>query len=545
MGKRSRHQKTTRKISRAGEDSPPAHTPIPLERGRFSKSLLPFSLIAFVLALSVFSVRSDDLFMYLAAGEAIITTRSIPRIDPFLFSIPNPPWQIAHEWLAYIPIYLTYTYFGWNGLIALKCIPILLAALTPLWIARHLSRSASFAAVCSFLACLAACDRFIERTSLISDCLTAVTVALILVGRRGKVKAFWSLPLVFLLWANLHPGIIVGLVLVTFALAASFLDRSNPARSYRVALLLCLVTACLQPDGIGGVVYPVLKTLNENEWVVRSFYDEWKPTLSAGYIGSFGVQTFLVLLGLVGFLTVRAFKGAGGREEPLPFFELLAFTALAYHGLSAIRFLPTAAFGLAALGASLVRAGSQSSPGTVAGFRTETYVSFVLLLSAGYVALFGYSPLSGPRRIGLGFNPLYYPVQAGKLVDEIGLQTNVFNQHEYGNYLAWTWRPRRKIFFHGFVDDAVFYRDNYIAVTRSPQDFDRIVNQFAIGAFLLEGRSLSMPQQPLVYRELLTRPDWKLVYRDSASALFMRTIPENNAAFARLQELKLSRAPGL
>jgi len=313
-----------------------------------------------------------------------------------------------------------------------------------------------------------------------------------------------------------------------------------------MSLVLAAVAACLNPEGLQGVLYPILKTTNENESVVRQFYDEWKPTLSPQYLASFEVQVFLLLLVAVGVLLARRIiiDGAPRRAALAHFsFETAAFFALAYHGLSAIRFLPTGAFGIATLGASLtLRRDPDAAPVTIIGLRTESCAALWLSLSAAYVAMFGYSPLSGPRTVGFGFNPLYYPVRAGALADEIGLSTNVFNQHEFGNYLAWTWRPRRKVFFHGFVDDAVFYRDNYIAVTKSKEDFDRIVNNFGIGAFLLEGRTLSSPQLPLVYRELTTRPDWALVYRDRTSALFLRRIPENDEAFARLQALS-AQAP--
>lgn len=529
-----------------------ARTPLPsastasLQPGFLSAYGLPISLVAFALALSIFSVRSDDLFMYLAAGEAILSSGSIPSIDPFLFSIQNAPWQITHEWLAYIPIYLTFKYFGWNGLIILKCIPIVLAALTPLALARRLKTSAVVAALLAFLACISACDRFIERTSIISDCFTAIALALIILQRAQVLRAVWALPLLFLLWTNLHPGVLVGLVLVIAALLASFIDGTESPQRLRISLVLAIVAACINPEGVQGVLYPILKTTNENESVVREFYDEWKPTLSPQYLASLEVQVFLVLLVTVGGILLRRILAeSGARRATLArfSFEIFAFAAVAYHGLSAIRFLPTGAFGIATLGAALtLRRDSTAVPLMIMGLRAESCTTLWLLVSTAYVAMFGYSPLSGPRTLGFGFNPLYYPVRAAALADEIGLSTNVFNQHEFGNYLAWTWRPRRKVFFHGFVDDAVFYRDNYIAVTKSKEDFDRIVDNFSIGAFLLEGRTLSSPQLPLVYRELTTRLDWALVYRDRTSALFLRRIPGNDQAFARLQALS-AQAP--
>jgi hypothetical protein len=46
-----------------------------------------------------FPVQSDDIFMYLAIGRRFFNDGRLPRIDPFLFSLPDYHWHITHEWM--------------------------------------------------------------------------------------------------------------------------------------------------------------------------------------------------------------------------------------------------------------------------------------------------------------------------------------------------------------------------------------------------------------------------------------------------------------
>jgi hypothetical protein len=133
-------------------------------------------------------------------------------------------------------------------------------------------------------------------------------------------------------------------------------------------------------------------------------------------------------------------------------------------------------------------------------------------------------------------DPRLHPEAAAAFVDKIDLKTNLFNQHEFGSYLAWRWDGRRKLFYHGFVDDLDFYAKNYIVINESAEQFDRIVNHFNIGAFMLRRMNIT-PDLPLYYNLYTRRSDWTLVYVDDRSMIFLRNIPENQAALAQCAPL--------
>jgi len=80
-----------------------------------------------------------------------------------------------------------------------------------------------------------------------------------------------------------------------------------------------------------------------------------------------------------------------------------------------------------------------------------------------------------------------------------------------------------------------FYSNDYLAVNRSQEDFDRIVNKYGIGAFMLRRYDMTSPRLPLIYSLLLSRPEWHLVYADSIAMIFLKDLPENREAITRYE----------
>ena len=528
------------------------------------------ALILIVFFLSFFSVRSDDLFMYLAIARRFFENWQFPLSDPFLFTPPSQHFQIMHEWLSYLLFYVVYQIGGWNGLIVAKTLGIIIIALIPAFLIFRLRYYSIYPVVLSLLACAASADRFIERTSLISDGLTALVLALLLVERRKPSNLLYLFPPLFLLWVNLHPGYLVGLVLAFLLLLVDC--RKNREPSYRsITFMVILSSLCclLNPEGLKGALYPLQSFFDPNWAIVKETYFEWRSPLSSLYISSssklfFCVLVFLVLLQIV-FMALH-------KNNVL--YEFLVFFALCYHGFSAMRFLPTAAFSLSVLGCSLAakanffpinkRAGKEESlnneqiakisqkvtkdkknklktkpclkPPCPTSQRAD-YLSLstslllgLLLIIASWLAINGYNIASGKRNISLGLNERYYPVSAARFLDSIYWEGNVFNQHQFGAYLAWHWDGKHKFFYHGFVDAPLFFRDEYLAVNSSLENFEGIVGKYDLGAFILDAGDAKRSVMPLIYRILFEHPKWHLVYYDQTALVFLKETIANQAA---------------
>ena len=493
-------------------------------------------LVVFFLAF--FPVQSDDIYMYLALGRIFEATGHFPAVDPFLFTIADYRWNILHEWGNDLLCYRLFSLGGWNALIIFKTLVILASAGVPLFVARRLKFSSPVVPFLILLAGYAASCRFIERASLFSDLFTPMVLAIVLLQAYRPSLLPLALPGIFLVWVNTHPGFHIGLTLLALWVFFNIRGwRDPPVRILAGAALASGAACFVNPKGAEGFFFP-LRTVFDTSWAFyRQFNFEWMPTLSPAYADTPEVKVFLLLAACTAALLVWA-------RTSRPWFEAAAFLFLVYLGLSAIRFVPTAAFGLSVLAVSLAaRAGfmSLAHPEKAMHAAALWLAPSVLALSliiALKIALAGYTTFSGPRHFGMGVDETFQPVRAADFLDAIDLKTPLFNQHDFGCYLAWRWNGRRKLFYHGFVDDMKFYSDDYLGVNRSPAEFDRIVNTYAIGAFMLTRYDMRSPDLPLLYRVLLARPDWHLVYLDGAAMIFLKDLPENREAISRYGRVK-------
>jgi hypothetical protein len=503
--------------------------------GRWTKTLYGAAAAAVLLMLGLlafFPVQSDDIFMYLAIGRRIVREKAFPTIDPFLFSIPDYHWHVMHEWASHLIAYGLFCLGGWTLLIVAKTLMLLGAASAGLITAWRLGVRSAIVPLLLVLAALAGYHRFIERSSLASDLLTAVVLAIIVLDRARPGRLRYLLPFIFLAWVNLHPGFYIGLAICGLAVLWDIRRiRQRRVQIFAACVLASVLLCLVNPDGLAGLIYP-LRPIFDRSWdAYRQSNYEWMPTLSPGYLHSVHVPAFLALITLCGLLALSALHRR-------VWFEISVLILLIWLGFSAARFLTTASFSLVVLGAVLVskswfrEVGSATRALPMLNLAASAAVAMAAVIFSLKIAFGGYDTLAGPRHVGGGLDMAQHPVNAAGFVEQIGLETNLFNEHGFGSYLAWRWDGQRKLFYHGFVDDLGFYTRNYIGVNDSPDEFARVVNEFRIGAFLLQSPN-KRAGLPLVFRMLLTSPDWRRVYRDNRAMLFLRDIPENQAALAR------------
>jgi hypothetical protein len=498
--------------------------------------LLLLGLLAF------FPVQSDDIFMYLAIGRRMVREKAFPAVDPFLFSIPNYHWHVLHEWGSHLIAYGLFCLGGWTMLIVAKTLVLLAAAGVALATAWRLGVRSAIMPLVLLLAITAGYHRFIERSSLGSDFLTAAVLAIVLLDRARPGRLRYLLPVIFLVWVNLHPGFYIGLAICGLAVLWDIRRiRQRNTQIFAACVAASALLCFANPDGLTGVIYP-LRPMFDRSWdIYRQYNYEWMSTLAPRYLHSIHVPAFIALVVLCCFLALTTLR------RP-PWFELSVLILLIYVGFSAVRFLTTASFALSVLAAGLASKSWFHDVGAEArwlprlNLRVGAVVGLVALGFSVRIAFWDYPALAGTRHVGGGIDFDKHPVAGADFVDRIGLETNLFNEHGFGSYLAWRWDGQRKLFYHGFVDDLQFYTRNYIGITESREKFLSIVNEFHIGAFLLDRPAPG--GMPLVYHVLLGSPDWRLIYQDDRCMLFLRNIPENAAALARYSQAVTAPPPG-
>lgn len=474
-----------------------------------SKKLVWVFVALFVISMSCFPLMSEDLFMYLAIVREYFKTGSFPVIDPFLFSIPNFHWTILHQWLGYFVFYGLYQLGDFDLIIIVKSIFITLVFCFPVWRIRKSPQATWLWGLSVVIAVYAMSFRMMERTSFFSDFFIVAVLNILMAEQIKPSRWKYVLPVIFLFWVNLHPGYPIGWFLCGIFLMINLPKWREPEYRKLAALVIASILVCfINPRGVDGFLYPFNFMQNEGK-VYRIFYFEWMPTLHPLYRE--GSQTYfifaLTVLNLFLLFRVRKQK---------PFFEAIASAFFIFYGFYAIRFVPSYCFAIVTLNASLALKASYS-PKLPLKYLNAGLAALALALVVKNVG-WGYETISGHRDFGLGMDPHIVPEQAAKLLDQSGLQANVYNSHLYGSYLAWAWEGHRKLLYHGFVTDLDFFVNQYLQFGADRAHFDEQVKKFNIGAFFLD----RFTGNEGLLKILTEHPDWQLVYKDEGALIFLK-----------------------
>jgi hypothetical protein len=207
-----------------------------------------------------------DLWGHVRFGLDILQTHTLPAADPYSFT-QDRPW-INHEWLSEVQMGAAYAALGPAGLALLKGALALLA----LWLVWSALRGVRFEARLIATAAAAIGAGQIAQTlrpqlwSVV--CLAILCRTLIAVDPKRRR---W-LPVLFLVWANLHGGWIVGLgVLALWLVVEAAVDPSARRRAV-ILLPLCALATLGTPYGWG-----LWRFVVETVRVRRPAIEEWQP----------------------------------------------------------------------------------------------------------------------------------------------------------------------------------------------------------------------------------------------------------------------------
>lgn len=148
----------------------------------------------------------------------------MPIEDPFSIYGAGKPW-IAYSWLFEILVYGLHRYLGLTGLVAFTVTMSLAVALTIHLLLRR-ARLPFVAEVLLLAVIFASLKPLLSpRPWLFSILFTAVDLLLIVSLRRSwKLLPALLLPLLFVLWANLHIQFVYGLIILVFLAVESIVD---------------------------------------------------------------------------------------------------------------------------------------------------------------------------------------------------------------------------------------------------------------------------------------------------------------------------------
>jgi hypothetical protein len=226
-----------------------------------------------VLAAVLAPMSSVDLAYQLRAGGEIIDTRAIPSVDTWTFTATGVPW-VDQQWGAQVALGAVYRVTGWTGLVLLRALLTAVVVGATVTIAWRRGLDPRLAAVLTLIAFVVAAPAMALRPQLFGMACFAITLLLVVL-RRDQPRGMWLIPVIVLLWANVHGSFILAPVLLGLAWLEDLHDRDQAARRTLLVGIVSVIAACLTPFGPSVWTYAVGLSSNPG---VTARTTEWQPT---------------------------------------------------------------------------------------------------------------------------------------------------------------------------------------------------------------------------------------------------------------------------
>ena len=191
--------------------------------------------MAVILSANYFSIMTDlDWSWQIRTGQLIVETGNLRPPEAFSYTIHGTKVH-DFEWLYEVILYYVWTFLGMGGLKFLKMVFAIAPLLLLGWRLRSQGVRWHAIAVSLYLAVWIISSVWNLRA------LYCTTIGLLLVSGwlhdhcTGRKPLTWWLPVVMLLWSNLHPGVITGQGLLLGAIGLEWINRwlkFNPPLSY-------------------------------------------------------------------------------------------------------------------------------------------------------------------------------------------------------------------------------------------------------------------------------------------------------------------------
>jgi predicted RNA binding protein YcfA (HicA-like mRNA interferase family) len=203
---------------------------------RFSTAIF---FLALMLAACLMPAQTDT-WWQLRTGEEMWRSHHVMLHDEFSHTVAGGYWP-NHEWLAQAVFYAAYRVGGLPLLTALCA-----AAVTLAWaIVASLTPGSRFTRLLLLGAgAVMSSPAWSLRPQVFSLALVAVTLW-ILVRRRW----LWSLPVLFLVWANLHGAVALGGIIIAAAIVTTLLVNREQFRTMALVAVACLLATAATPLG--------------------------------------------------------------------------------------------------------------------------------------------------------------------------------------------------------------------------------------------------------------------------------------------------------
>lgn len=468
-----------------------------------------------------------DLGRHLTIGRYILEHAEIPLRDIFSHTMAGQP-VTPHEWLAQVIFALADKLLGLNGVI-LVCALIIATTFRFIFVqARKESKTLAAALFAVLLAMPASAMHWLSRPHLFTFLLLAVWMTALQQLRRGKVKRWWVLPALMLVWANLHGAFIAGFaawMIYGVGVLWDSLNRNHPEGEalhprfwcyYLLGGAAAFLVSLINPSGPG--LWKTSLGYIGNDYLVGHTVEYMSPNFHNANFWPFLIFIALLFV-LVGLSKKRVESGLlftaaawlvmglySGRNIPL---FVVAAAPLLAQGLDELILGITDRFKF------LVRLRDMDARIQKVDAGLKGYFWPILSVTVAVICF-----LTGVRfdagKTGNVFDAQVFPVEAVNWLQEHPQKGEMFNSFTWGGYLLYRLWPEKQVFIDGQTD---FYGEalsrEYTQVMNAAEGWQSILENYHVEWAIL-------PSKDSIVLALKSDTEWESVYSDATAVILRR-----------------------
>lgn len=474
-------------------------------------------------------LTTSDLGRHLKNGETVVSSvfsnpgafNQLVKTNFYSYTYPNYSF-VNHHWLSGVIFYFIEKLFGFKGL---SLFYIVLSLIVFVLFFKIAQKNSNF--TISFLTALLLIPLIAERKEIRPEIFSYLFIALFFWilwhYRRGAISRGWLivLPIMGIVWANLHIYFIFGLFLIGVFLFAEVLlsnkihDREfwKRAKNLFLTLVFTALSFLAQPHILKGALYP----LN----VLREYGYRLVENQSVWFLQKIGIisNPNLILFEIIFLLLILSFIllfFVNRKEFSLSFFILgttfgiLAFLALRNFTLFGLFALTILAYNLDKILKKL-------------NLRAES-VKTIALTSFLIIAIFTVANISREifyRNKGLGLAS--NNDSSVEFFKKENVKGPIFNNYDIGGYLIYYLFPQEKVFTDNRPEayPISFFQDIYIPAQENQDVWEEQDKKYNFNVIFFSHRDYT----PWGQNFLINRTNdksWAPVFIDQYAIIFLK-----------------------
>jgi len=511
------------------------------KENKWFNNVLIFAFFVFLAIFTTFKITGDDdLFWHLATGRYIINTGTVPSTDVFGYMTQGQQWM-PFEWGWDVITYGVYNLAGYTGLSILRTFLLFITFGIIFYTLKKFKVSDLFIIISLIIFSFAIIDRLTPRPHLMSYIFFVSLIYIICSYRyfnRNNYKILYFIPLIFLLWANLHMGIIAGGFLMFVYFISEFINTFYSNKFIRseirpltkpelMRLFLIMLASALvmlvNPNFLQTYIYAYDHTKMKLLETVNEWLSPFSNRFGDGILNN--LYKILLFAGVINiFYSIK-------KKDVFP---ALLYIAFAIYSVRAMRF--TVDYIIITFVFIIVSANTFFN--LIKSEKTRFNITGKPLLKILVTILLVWMTINLPndklyleqlkyyRVTGFGINSDFIPtamfdfMKANKITER---GERIFNHFGTGGFFIWNFEGKQNFIDSRNLNDDIFFK--YQQIISKQSGFERKLDEYKIDYAIYLAPDLVRDPKEMentVISYFCKSSNWKLLFWDDKSFLWVR-----------------------